>query len=289
MMVFQVCIAIMTGLTSGCLFALVSIVGIELVFLSQLKNTDERIPRRNRLWRSLWWIPVPQVIVRHGKRMEVSTLLLHAGLSWKEEEYGVVRWISFLVSIIVGLIVAYIRHWDPIGLFLLCVTIFFGVSTPNFWIRWQIERRKSEIDHGMPDMLDRLILCLDAGLGFENSLRRIAPEIPGLLGDEICKVLRYIDMGLPRRVALANLADRNPSEALKGFVSGVRQSDRLGNPLAKTLQVQSRLLRSRRRRKAEEAGRRLPILIVFPLVFLFLPALLIIFLAPPILHLFMLR
>jgi tight adherence protein C len=92
---------------------------------------------------------------------------------------------------------------------------------------------------------------------------------------------------LSRSATLVELGERVPSQDLNGFVASVRQADRLGTSLAKALRVQTGLLRARRRRRAQEASRRLPVLIIFPLVFFFLPALLIVYLAPPILHLFL--
>ncbi|HSB90228.1 MAG TPA: type II secretion system F family protein, partial [Anaerolineales bacterium] len=93
--------------------------------------------------------------------------------------------------------------------------------------------------------------------------------------------------GHSRSAALLEMGERNPSDDLRAFAAAVRQADRLGTSLAKSLRIQSGLLRDRRRRRAQEAGRRLPVLIVFPLVFFFLPALLIVYLAPPLLHLFL--
>jgi tight adherence protein C len=128
---------------------------------------------------------------------------------------------------------------------------------------------------------------LEAGLGFEIALRRISDNFPGLLGDELRFVVRQLNRGHMRSSALESLLERIPSNDLAAFVAAVKQTDRLGTSLARTLQVQKKLMRARRKRRAEEASRRLPILIVFPLVFFFLPALLIIYLAPPLLHLFL--
>jgi tight adherence protein C len=143
-----------------------------------------------------------------------------------------------------------------------------------------------EVDLSLPDFMDRLALVLEAGLGFEVALRRTSSGYPGLLGAELQRTIRQLDRGLSRSAGLVELGERVPSLDLNAFVAAVRQADRLGTSLAKALRVQTGLLRARRRRRAQEASRRLPILIVFPLVF-FLPALLIIYLAPPLLHLFL--
>ena len=152
---------------------------------------------------------------------------------------------------------------------------------------WRRQRRCETIDLSLPNFLDRLTLSMEAGLGFEIALRRTSKNFPGLLGNELRKLVRAVDRGHTRFEALDQFVERTPSNDLAAFVTAVKQSDRLGTSLARTLRIQSQILRSRRRRRAEEAGRRLPILIVFPLVFFFLPALLIIYLAPPMLHLFL--
>jgi tight adherence protein C len=135
--------------------------------------------------------------------------------------------------------------------------------------------------------MDRLKLGLDAGLGFEWALRRSVRNQRGLLEMELKRMLAMLDRGHTKAQAFDQFVQRNPSEDLRSFAAAVKQAERLGSPLTKSLEVQGRLLRARRRRRAQQASRRLPVLIVFPLVFFFLPALLIIYLGPPLLHLFL--
>ena len=153
--------------------------------------------------------------------------------------------------------------------------------------RRTIHRGLEELELHLGRTGNRLSLALEAGLGFEVALRRSAERYPGRLGEELRRMVRQLDRGHARGAALEEMAGRNPSEDLRAFAAAVRQADRLGTSLARALRVQSGLLRDRRRRRAQEAGRRLPVLIVFPLVFFFLPALLIVYLAPPLLHLFL--
>jgi tight adherence protein C len=150
-------------------------------------------------------------------------------------------------------------------------------------LRRRIEQRQLDVDIALPDFLDRLALGLESGLGFEIALRRTAADFSGLLGEELRWMVRQLDRGHGRAESLEALSGRIPSQDLRAFSAAVKQADRLGTSLARTLRVQTALLRSRRK----EASRRLPILIVFPLVFFFLPSLLIIYLAPPLLHIFL--
>jgi tight adherence protein C len=217
----------------------------------------------------------------------VAQQLKHAGLPWEPADYAALRWMTAWLGLIAGVALAIGRGWDLVGIFLGVVIIGVGWLGPPAWLAARIDRRQMEVDLSLPDFMDRLALVLEAGLGFEVALRRSASGYPGLLGAELQRAIRQIDRGLSRSAALVELGERVPSQDLKGFVASVRQADRLGTSLAKALRVQTGLLRARRRRRAQEASRRLPVLIIFPLVFFFLPALLIVYLAPPILHLFL--
>jgi tight adherence protein C len=171
--------------------------------------------------------------------------------------------------------------------FVALLVLGLGAMGPALWLAWRKDRRLREVEAALPDFLDRLALGLEAGLGFEVALRRSSAQFPGLLGEELQRVVRQLDRGHVRAETLEEMSTRHASNDLRAFVAAVRQSDRLGTSLARSLRSQTTLLRARRRRRAHEAGRRLPILIVFPLVFCFLPALMIIYLAPPLLHLFL--
>jgi tight adherence protein C len=213
--------------------------------------------------------------------------LMMAGVAWEPGDFAALRWLTLWAGIGLSLVLIVGRRGDLVGWFLALVIMAAAVTTPTLWISLQIERRQRDIDRRLPDFLDRVSLALEAGLGFEVALRRSAERFPGRLGVELRRMIRQIDRGHTRTQAMDEMATRNPSEDLVTFAAAVRQSDRLGTSLARTLRIQGDLLRARRKRRAQEAGRRLPVLIVFPLVFFFLPALLIVYLAPPLLHLFL--
>ena len=229
-------------------------------------------------------IPVPRPLLNRIMPVD-ARLVQHAGLGWPLERFAALRYVILCLLTLCAVLVGHFRHWDLMGSFIALLFVAAGIAGPGLWLRWQVEARRAEIDRALPDFIDRLVLGLEAGLGFEPVLRRTAANFSGLLGQELTVLIRQLDLGHPRSEVLRQLADRNPSARVGAFVAAVRQSDRLGTSLARVLRVQSGLLRSYRRRQAQEAGRRLPILIVFPLVFFLLPALLIVYLAPPLLHL----
>ena len=250
-------------------------------------GAGKQISLAERLTIILGFVPLPEAISRHWLSKIGESRLVHSGLLWSVQDFAAFRWLLLLGSLAFGVLLGILQGWDLVGWFLAIVLVAGGYFAPQMWLDWRVERRKMGIDNALPYFMDRLTLGLEAGLGFETALRRVAERYPGLLGDELRRMVRQLDRGHPRGQALEELGERNPSHDLGAFVAAVRQTDRLGTSLARILRVQTILLRSRRRRRAEEASRRLPILIVFPLVFFFLPALLIVYLAPPILHLFL--
>ena len=232
-------------------------------------------------------VPVPGALIGRWGDPGVQKALIHAGVEWAAREYVAFRWACLWLATGVTLILGSANQWSILSQFLSILTLFSAYFGPPVWLGWRSQRRCESIDLGLPNFLDRLTLSMEAGLGFEIALRRTSKTFPGLLGEQLRKLVRAIDRGHTRFDALDHFVERTPSNDLAAFVTAVKQSDRLGTSLAGTLRIQSQILRARRRRKAEEAGRRLPVLIVFPLVFFFLPALLIIYLAPPMLHLFL--
>ncbi len=252
-----------------------------------LRAGKQPIPFTEQLVPILRLIIVPTKLKIRWATKEVQIRLLHAGLPWNIEDYIGFRWMVLWLAIISGMGFGFWRGWDIVGQFLVVLAVVTGWIGPDIWLTWQVERRQIDVDLALPNLLDRFALSLEAGTSFDLALKRIVVNFPGLLGADLRRMVRQLDRGYPRAEALDELAERNPSQDLRAFIAAVKQADRLGTSLVRALRVQTELLRSRRRRRAEEASRRLPILIIFPLVFFFLPALLIVYLAPPILHLFL--
>lgn len=240
-----------------------------------------------RLKEALRILPMPDAIRRRWSSTKAGRKVLHAGIPWRAEDYAATRWLSLWVGISCGCVFSSLRGWDLVGSFLALMSILAGWFMPDVLMQRRIDLRQRAVEVSLPDFLDRMSLGLEAGLGFEMALRRTSEGFTGLLGHELRKLVRQLDLGHDRSSALDGLGERIPSHDLLAFTAAVKQADELGTALAKTLRVQTAFLRSQRKRRAREASQRLPVLIVFPLVFFFLPSLLIIYLAPPLLHLFL--
>ena len=281
-------VSVLVGLAVAFLGgSLLCMVGAWLAWRAAVRSQGHPVPFVDQITPVLRAISVPAGIRRRWEIGETPERLLHARLPWSVTEYISLRWLTLWLGLLCAIGVGIWREWDLVGQFLALILIVAGVAGPEVWLSRQVERRLLEVNLALPNFLDRLALGLEAGLGFDLAVERVAAHFPGMLGEDLRLMVRQLARGHRREEALDELTARNPSIDLRAFVAAVKQADRLGTSLANTLRLQTSLLRARRRRRAEEASRRLPILIIFPLVFFFLPALMIVYLAPPILHLFL--
>ena len=173
-------------------------------------------------------------------------------------------------------------------LFLLAVAgAVAGLTFPAAFLRSKGRKRQEAITDALPDALDLLTVCVEAGLGINSAFLRIAEEFrlsSPTLSEEFDVVNREMVAGKPRMEALRALADRTGVEDVKSLVAMLIQTERLGTSLAQSLRVHSDSLRVRRRQRAEEAAAKTTIKLVFPLVFLLFPSLFIVILGPGVLQ-----
>jgi len=217
---------------------------------AELRSASRQIGLVERLTPILGFVPLPEALYQRWVSEIGESRLVHSGIPWPVRDFAASRWLLLLVSLTLGALLGIWRGWDLIGWFLATILTIGGYFAPQAWLDRRVERRRMIIDNELPYFMDRLTLGLEAGLGFETALRRIAEGYPGLLGDELRRVVRQLDRGHPRGQALDELGDRNPSHDLGAVVAAVRQTDRLGTSLARILRVQTELLRSSRRRRA---------------------------------------
>jgi len=164
-----------------------------------------------------------------------------------------------------------------------------GFQLPALWLWLNTERRRTAIRLGLPDSLDLLVVCVEAGLGLNAALVRVGREVHRTcppLAQEFLLVNQEIRAGTSRAVALRNLGRRVPLPDLQALAAMLIQTDRLGTSIARSLRVHADSLRTRRRQRAEETARKASIKLIFPLIFFIFPELLVIMLGPAGLELF---
>ncbi len=166
------------------------------------------------------------------------------------------------------------------ALLLMIVFGILGYFMPELWLRGKINKRQEEILKAMPDALDLLTICVGAGLGFDAAMQKVVEKWDNELAFEFGRVLREVQLGKTRREALRDMADRVGVAEMTSFVAAIIQSEQLGVSLGKVLQIQADNMRVKRRQRAQEAAQKAPVKMLFPLVFLVLPALFIVLLGP---------
>jgi len=225
------------------------------------------------------------------QRFLPETVIVGSGWSYTPLLFWTLTWWIWRLALILALVGLGWLIAKPTlalwGLLILLISMILALA-PVVWVRRHYRQRQHAIVRALPDFLDLLALTVEAGLGFEPALRDVAYDFPGPWGDEMRRALRRIDLGVPRIQALREAVERTGVEEARSFVEALYLSQRLGSPLARSLRIQARLLRVRRKQRAQAAAYTAPVRLVPALVFFFLPGLLLLYLAPPLL-LFLLR
>jgi tight adherence protein C len=155
-----------------------------------------------------------------------------------------------------------------------------GYFAPDLALYQIAYNRNERIRRDLPDSMDLLTISVEAGLPFDAALSQVARNTRGPLADELFRVLQEMQIGLARTDALRAVAERTNVPELRGFVTAMVQADSFGIPVASVLRVQARDLRVKRSQRAEEIAQKVPVKILFPLVFCILPALFIVVMGP---------
>ena len=233
--------------------------------LSSVVSRFERIVPKSTAEMSV----VRQRLVRAGYRSDAAVKLF----------YG--------AKVLVPLILCFLAFATGIGsygpFFVYLVAIGLGFLVPDFWLGNRISARQARIRRGLPDVLDLLVICIEAGLSLDQSVVRTTEEL-SLAQPAVCDELDIVVLeqraGLPRADAWKHFAERTDVESVRNLVSVLVQSEKFGTSIAKTLRVHSDTLRTQRRQKVEEQAAKTTVKLVFPLVFFIFPSLFLVTLGP---------
>jgi tight adherence protein C len=164
-----------------------------------------------------------------------------------------------------------------------------GFFLPNLWLRLRTRQRQREVTNALPDVLDLLMVCVEAGMGFDAAVARVAESHGGKaspLHEEMLRMHLEIRAGRPREEALRAFAERLGIEEIRAVVGSFIQTDRLGTPLGKTLRVQAEASRVQRRHRAETRAQLVPLLMLGPTILFLLPSFMLVAMAPSLLRIF---
>ncbi len=199
--------------------------------------------------------------------------------------YLAVRGLLFLgLPLLVGVPRFLTGSLDLQAMFLVVVLAGMGWRLPSMWLNQKIGARRTAITRALPDTLDLLVVCVEAGNSLEGALAIVVERLGGPLGEEFERTLREMHLGKMRAEAMRDLAKRAASPELQTFIAAVLQADQLGVGVAQVLRVQGDAMRVRRRQHAEEQAAKAPVKMLIPLVLFILPSLMIIIMGPAVVN-----
>lgn len=178
--------------------------------------------------------------------------------------------------------------FDGFAVSLALLGLFFGLFIPSFILSRLITKRQQKIARALPDAIDLLVVCVEAGLALNSALQRVGRElefVEPVLAAELAVTNREIRAGKPRDEALRNMGERTGVDDIKSLVAMLIQSDKFGTSVAASLRIFADSMRTKRRQRAEELVSKATIKLIFPLLLFIFPALLIVLLAPALMQL----
>ncbi len=280
----------------GLLFTAVFLTGY--VLLVRRPNIEERIhgitPEK---WRFNWLRyvrggekvlkPLGQMIPRSPEEMSrQEKRLMQAGIRRKDAG-GLLYGVKLALAIILFLLSPLIPALRANPILMILLPILFGALLPDMWISRMIQHRKLALQMALPDALDLAVVCVEAGLGLDQSLVRIGQELGPVypeLSDELQLYSLEVNAGKKRADALRNLGLRTDVDDIKAFVAVLIQTDRFGTSVAQSLRVFADTMRTKRRQRAEERAAQMNIKMIPPLVFFVFPAIFIVVMGPAIIQ-----
>jgi tight adherence protein C len=222
-------------------------------------------------------------------RESIRSRLLQAGYRHPQMEaiYRGAAMAGIGVGAVLGLLVAMVAHGSaPSVIVITLYGAIVGWLAPRFYVSRRVGARQRDLQRALPDALDLLVVCVEAGLGLNNALQRVSQEIgtvSAALASELQMVNLEIRAGAPRLEALKNLGERTGLDDLRSLAAMLVQTERFGTPVADALRSYADSLRTKRRQRSEEAAAKTTIKLLFPLVLFIFPPLYIVILGPAVL------
>ena len=249
---------------------------------------EERFAGKQKEWIRNSLASLGEIVPGDAKEAPRSQLLMARAGYRNPEAIMAIRGLKLLMPVaMVGLVfLTGIYRANPFFITLLALIV--GYLIPETWLLWRVSSRQKELRRGLPDGLDLLVICVEAGLGLDQAFMKVAEELRIAhpeLSEELHLVNLEMRIGKTRLEALRELARRTGLEDIKALVAMLIQTDRFGTSVAQSLRVYSDELRVKRRQRAEEMSAKTSVKMVPPLVFFIFPALMVVILGPAVIQL----
>jgi tight adherence protein C len=193
--------------------------------------------------------------------------------------------LRFILGVVFGGLITFLVLTSPSGnpsdnAMYIGGATFGGFFLPHLMLTSRVTNRQNEVRKAMPDALDLLTICVEAGLGFDAAMSKVSEKWDNQLSLAFARTIREIQLGKTRREALRDMSERLGVDEMTSFVAAIIQSEQLGVSMAKILRIQSDQMRVKRRQRAEELAHQAPVKMVIPMAFLMFPTIMIIILTP---------
>ncbi len=196
------------------------------------------------------------------------------------EDFAAVRLVAAAVMAAVGLLLGLLLQNTVYLVVSLAFGAIFGYYLPVLWLKQKVDARRAEIQKGLPDAMDLLVIAVDAGLGFDAALARVTDKYKNALSEEFAKVLREVSLGRPRLEAMDEMGRSSGVEDLHNFIQAIIQSEQFGTGIGKILRIQADEMRRKRRQRAQEKAAQATLKMMLPMVGCIFPTLWIVLLGP---------
>lgn len=255
-----------------------ALAAIERTYSAPVSAAEGRSPAGDRL--PGWARALALRLSPAGVSVSLQRRLDVAGnpAGWTADRILAMKGIAILAGAALGVLLSV--HRPALALVYAAVAGAAGFFLPDLLLYNSGLKRQAQIVSALPDALDMMTVCVEAGLGFDAALAQVARNTKGPLAQEFARTLQEIQIGLSRSQALRALVARSTVPELRSFVGALVQASDLGIPVARVLREQSAEMRIRRRQRAEERAQKVPVKIMFPLVTCLFPALLVIIVGP---------
>jgi tight adherence protein C len=218
-----------------------------------------------------------------GMRKRIARKLILAGspAAWSADKVAAIKVLGTVMGTVLGWLVATVLGVEGLP-YAGAILLFGGIGTliPGAALDIKARTRQELIRRALPDTMDLLTISVEAGLGFDAALSQVVKSTEGPLAHEIARMLQEMQVGVSRVDSLRSLADRTDVDELRGFTLAMIQADQFGVSISKVLRSQANVLRTKRRQRAEEKAMKVPVKLLFPLIFCILPAMFIVLIGP---------